>query len=140
MSQHRGLALALPTYEQLGDWAKTLAAIGGLVAGLWAACRRLWRVWQARRRLRALERKAIRYLLDAQRHTLYAVIPTPDRVVVIEKLKNSKDLIDQVRDDLWVADGHESALDEERRVENIVRVITRTQRIQLKAEAERRGE
>lgn len=131
----RGVALAaMPTQEELGDWAKTIAAIGGILGGIWALARRLWRRYVHAREVRALEAKAVRYLLDAQRHALYALAPAGDRhrLIDVDELTRQKTLIDEVRDELWVADGHASEREEQRRVEGIVRVLTRTQAIQAK--------
>jgi PAS domain-containing protein len=122
--------------EQFGDWAKTLAALGGLIAGVVAVCSRLWRRRKAQRELRALEAKAIRYLLDAQRHTLYVISPGPDRFLQLDEIDRQRTLIDQVRDEMWIADGHGEVREAQRRAEEIARVLTRTQAIQAKRAAQ----
>lgn len=128
----RALALTIPTADQIGDTAKTLAAVGGLLGGAWAVLSR----WMRRRReakaKRELEGKAVRYLLDAVRHSLNALTPADRRssIIDIDELARQKALIDEVRDMLWVADGHVSEREAQRQAEDIVRVLTRTQAIQ----------
>lgn len=124
--------------DSIGEWVRILAAAVGILGGLWAIVFKTWRAWQKRVRMRRLESKAIRYLLDAQRHTLHFVTPTAEsKLVRVEELLRQKLLIDEVRDDLWTADGHASEHEDERRVEEIVRVLTRTQAIRMKFERER---
>jgi hypothetical protein len=127
-------ALTIPTADEISNVAKTLAAVGGLVGGIWAILSR----W-ARRRLetkakRELEARAIRYLLDAVRHSLNALTPLERRSSLIDadELVRQKTLIDEVRDMIWIADGHSSEREAQRQAEDIIRVITRTQAIERK--------
>jgi hypothetical protein len=120
------------TADQIGDWAKTVAAVGGIVGGAWALATRWLKRHRAARQRRALEGKAVRYLLDAMRHSLHVLQPGERRLVDMDELARQKVLIDGVRDELWVADGHASERENERNVAEIVRVLTRTQAIQAK--------
>jgi len=109
-----------------------VAAIGGLLAGAGALLAR----WVKRRRLaaqrRALEAKAVRYLLDAQRQTLNVLIPgaSRSRLIDLGELNRQKLLIDDVREELWIADGHESSREAERVAQDVLKVLTRTQAIE----------
>lgn len=129
----RSLAVSVPTPDQVGDWAKTFAAIAGLLGGLWAIFRRVSARRRERKQLRELEGRAIRYLLDAQRHTLRFVTPTTEsRLVDIDQMSRQKALIDQVREELWRADGHSEEYEREQIAEDVGRWLTRTQAIKLK--------
>lgn len=129
----QGLAISIPTPEQVGDGAKTLAAIGGIVGGAWALVTRWRRRCREAEERRALEAKAVRYLLDAVRHSLNVLSPTDERRLIdVDELARQKVLIDQIRDLLWIADGHKSDRDAQRQTEEIVRVLTRTQAIRQK--------
>lgn len=120
------------TPEQVGDWAKTIAAIGGIVGGVWALVTKAVRRRRAAQQRAALEAKATRYLLDAMRHALHVMQPGPSRFLDVDELQRQKVLIDGVRDELWIADGHASEREQERAAAEIVRVLTRTQAIQAK--------
>lgn len=126
------LAVAMPDPQTVGDWAKTLAAVGGIVGGLWALATRWHRRRQERQRQRDLEAKSVRYLLDAIRHALYVIAPGPDRFLELDEIERQKALIDQVRDELWIADGHASQRETQRQAEGILKILTRTQRIEAK--------
>lgn len=120
------------TAEELANYAKTVAAIGGILAALWAILSR----WVRRRRkaneMRRLEARATRYLLDAVRHTLAAVKGDRSYVIGPKELDRQKVLIDAIRDELWVADGHTSEREAQRQLQGVVEVLTRTQAIHLK--------
>jgi hypothetical protein len=120
-------AAYLPTSKEVEDGAKSVLAIGALVGATWALCRRWYTRRRTAREVRELESRALRYLLDAQRHTLNVIVPHEDRRLIdVDELHRQKLLIDQVRDRLWKADGHSQTL------QDIVQVITRTQAIQAK--------
>ena len=121
-----------PWWRDFGGPALATAALIG--AWAWIRAQRKLRAAEAVKR--RLEAKAVRYLLDAARHLLYHVQPHSGRVVLLEELATQKALIDQVRDELWAADGHPSERFAERQTEAIMRVLTRTQRIEA-AEARR---
>ena len=119
--------MALPTAHEVEEGAKSILAVGAVLGGAYAIARR----WLQRRRRaqerRAIEEQAIRYLLDAQRHTLNVLVPGEDRSMVdIDELRRQKLLVDQIRDRLWHADGHSQSL------QSIVEVLSRTQRIKAK--------
>jgi hypothetical protein len=129
----QGLAASLPDWESLEHVAKTIAAIGGIVGGAWAVCVRVLRRRRAERERHELEQKAIRYLLDAMRHTLHVM--TPDergRLIDVGELERQKVLVDQVRDQLWIADGHQSERDAEAAAAALEKWLTRTQAIEAK--------
>lgn len=126
-------ALSIPSPEEVGAWAKTLAAVGGVAGGAWALGVRVARRRRLDRERKAQEARAIRYLLDAVRHALNVIVPSEDRRFVdVDELVRQKLLIDQVRDALWRYDGHESERATEQATERIVEVLTRTQRIKAK--------
>lgn len=131
-----GMATTWPTAE-LESTAKALAAIAGLLAGAWALLARWARRRRAARERRDLEGKAIRYLLDAMRHSLHVWTPAGHddaRLIDVDELLRQKLLIDAIRDQLWIADGNESARVTEQVAADIVKVITRTQAIRAKRE------
>lgn len=130
---NQSVAVQLPSAEDVGAWAKTLAAVGGVVGALWALGAKVARRHRLERERKTLEGKAVRYLLDAMRHTLHVVTPTEERRFIdLDELARQKVMIDEVRDLLWVMDGHKSEREAQRQAEEIVRVITRTQRIKAK--------
>ena len=103
------------------------------MGGAWALVSRWRRRCREADERRALEGKAVRYMLDAMRHTLHVVTPTEERRFIdLDEMARQKVLIDQIRDQLWIADGHTSEREAQRQTEEIVRVLTRTQRIQAK--------
>jgi hypothetical protein len=124
------------TPQEWGDLVKTVAAAGGIVGGLYALVAKWWKRRQERKRLRDIEAKSIRYLLDAMRHSLHVMAPGPDRFLELGEIERQKALIDQVRDELWCADGHAGEREAQRRAEEIARVLTRTQAIQAKRDAQ----
>jgi hypothetical protein len=128
-------ALTIPTADEIGAVAKTIAAVGGLLGGIWAILSRIAKRRREVKVRRELEAKAIRYLLDAMRHSLNALTPDERRASPIDadELVRQKALIDEVRDMIWVADGHSSEREAQRQAEDILRVITRTQAIERKA-------
>lgn len=120
----------MPTPQEVEDHAKSILAVGAIVGGAWAVARRWYRRRRAEAEIRELESRAIRYLLDAQRHALNVIVPHEDRRLIdVDELHRQKLLIDQIRDRLWKADGHSQTL------QDIVNVLTRTQRIQAKHDA-----
>lgn len=117
----------MPTPQEVEDSAKSLLAVGAIVGGAWAVARRWLRRRKAADEMRELESRAIRYLLDAQRHALNVIVPHEDRRLInLDELMRQKLLIDQIRDRLWAADGHDKT------VQDIVNVLTRTQAIKAK--------
>jgi hypothetical protein len=128
----RVLAISWPSSQEVEDGAKTVAAVGGVLGGAWALVTRWRRRCAEARTKREIEAKATRYLLDAMRHTLNLLAPGEARFVDLEELARQKVLIDQVRDLLWVADGHRSEREAQRQTEEIVKVLTRTQAIRAK--------
>jgi hypothetical protein len=130
-------AWAWPTTVELESSAKALTAILGLLAGAWALATRWARKRRAAREKRELEGKAIRYLLDAIRHSLHVWTPgqaDENRLIAVDglihELIRQKLLIDLVRDQLWVADGNESA----RLTQQVAALMTRAEAIRAKRE------
>ena len=113
--------------------AVVLAGLGAL----WPAVK-AWRARQVKSaKLRAVEGKAVRYLLDAQRHSLRVIAPSEGGrtwLVDLDEIIRQKALIDDVREELWVADGHASRRDTEQTVAEVVKVMTRTQAIRARTE------
>lgn len=133
MRQSLAISVPIPSPDEVGAAAKTVAAVGGVVGGAWALVSRWRRRCREADERRALEGKAVRYMLDAMRHTLHVVTPTEERRFIdLDEMARQKVLIDQIRDQLWIADGHTSEREAQRQTEEIVRVLTRTQRIQAK--------
>lgn len=119
--------VSMPTPQDVESHAKSILAVSAIVGGAWALARRWYRRHRAAREMRELESRAIRYLLDAQRHALNVIVPHEDRRLInVDELVRQKILIDQIRDRLWAADGHDKT------VQDIVNVLTRTQAIQAK--------
>lgn len=131
MRQVQAFTLTIPTADEISSIAKMLAAIGGLAGGAWTVLSRIIKRRRELQRRRELEAKAVRYLLDAVRHCLQAIVPSRSQVNTNE-LARQKVLIDEVRDMLWVADGHPSSREIENATEEIVKVLTRTQAIERK--------
>lgn len=121
------------TTDQLADLAKTVAAVGGVVGAVWALISRWLKRRRKAREKAEMEARATRYLLDAVRHALGALSPH-DRPYVLDpkELERQKILIDGIRDDLWVADGHRSEREAQRELKGVMDVITRTQAIRVK--------
>jgi len=109
-------------------WPAVFLAVGG---GVWAWLNRARKAWKREREEQRLQAKAVRYLVDGARHQLRAhlqgAIHDAD---LYNELARQKTLLDGVRDELWVHDGHASA----RETEHVVEVLTRTQRIKAKTE------
>lgn len=121
--------------EEIGTLAKTIAAVAGLLGGAWTIIRRILRRRKKERALRQLDSKSVRYLVDSQRHILHAILPsTDDSLVNLDELTRQKALIDDLREELWVADGHQSSRDAEAFAQNVAKALTRTQRIRIKTE------
>lgn len=112
----------------LGEWAKTLAAVVGVVGGLWALAVKVRGWFRARRELRNEERRAIRYLVDAQHHVLrllnHGILPE-------DEIVRQETLIREIRRNLARLDGHEELLAATDQTDAI-RVMTRTQRIEAR--------
>lgn len=110
----------------------------------------LWGFLALRRKLSAKEReeqrlqgKAIRYLLDAQRQALHALVVytgaegnVPQEAFDLSQLIRHRELIGQVSDELWVHDGHASER-EIRRTGDLDKWLTRTQAIRVRATTKR---
>jgi hypothetical protein len=123
----------LPSPEEASSLVTALGAIVGVVGGVWALVVRVLRRRRRRQLVQELEGRALRYLIDAQRHTLHTIVPGEEaRYVDLTELNRQKVLIDQVRDQLWVADGHESQRESERQANDLLKVLTRTQAIRMK--------
>lgn len=109
----------------VGDWVKTLAAAGGLVGGAWALMVKVRGWWSKRNETRKEERRAIRYLVDAQHHVLrllnHGMLPE-------DEIHRQEALIREIRKNLARLDGHEELLAASEQTEAI-KVMTRTQRI-----------
>ena len=120
----------LDTLRQWGGPAILLAFVG------WIG--RQFVAWRKRHKadaqMHALEGKAIRYMLDAQRHALHLLVPVsePDQLIDRDEMIRQKVLIDDMRDQLWIADGHESQHATEQAAADIMKFMTRTQAIQAK--------
>jgi hypothetical protein len=134
----RQLAMTAPSPEQWWDFASkaTLVLAIPFAGGAVKAYRR----WRKRREVRTLEAKAVRYILDAMRHSLFALTANERHLYSLDELQRQKLLIDQLRDDLWIADGHSLERANQERMAEIVSVITRTQAIAAKQEAYRAGQ
>ena len=112
----------------VGEVAKTTAAVAGILGGIAALVRRVWRRRKAEREIRELEAKALRYTLDAVRHTLDVMTPSSDgRMTSLTELQRQLMLVNQVRRELWKADGN--ALPEDEPAEVVRNFLTRTQAI-----------
>jgi hypothetical protein len=123
------LAVSWPEPKDVGEVAKTTAAVAGILGGILALARRVWRRRKAEREVRALEAKALRYTLDAVRHALDVMTPSSDgRMTNLTELQRQLVLVNQVRRDLWAADGNE--LPEDAPAEVMRNFLTRTQAIQ----------
>ena len=122
-------AVVLPTPDEVEDHAKALAAVLAIVATAWALVTRWHRARQRDRETRRLEGKAIRYALDAVRYTLHALQPFAIDWEKRDELARQLTLVSEVREELWIADGNDSRREAERLESEIVRVLTRTQRI-----------
>lgn len=126
------------------DWTelvKTLAAgVGILSAPLWLLLSRWVKARRQKKLVRSLEGKAIRYVLDADRQVVHALLLLLDSsrtaFIDLSEIQRQKVLIDQVRDELWIADGHDGEREAQRRAEEILQVLTRTQAIRAKHEAQ----
>ena len=86
-------------------------------------------------RLRAQDRKDVRYLLDAQRQTLEAILgPRAGRAVDVDELQRQQVLISEVREETWLADGHpprpRSGPEAAATQAEVRELLTRTQAIQ----------
>jgi hypothetical protein len=116
------------TAAETESWVRTTAAGVGILAALGAALLKLWRLCAGRWRRRQEERRAIRYLVDAQHHVLrllnYGCVPN-------DELRHQERLIRAVRSELARLDGHTELLTEEqeRELQDLVR---RTQRIEAR--------
>jgi hypothetical protein len=123
--------------RQWGGPAMLLAFVGWLSKQFWG--------WRKRRavelRLRAQDRKDVRYLLDAQRQTLEAFLgPRAGRDVDIEELRRQHVLISEVREETWLADGHPPRPKDAEPAATQAEVrelLTRTQAIQVVLERDR---
>jgi len=129
------------TPAEAEGWAKVVGGIlavgGALVAGVVRISR--WRRRRAERR--RLEGKAVRYTLDAVRHALHVLHPgadARDRFVDLSELARQLALVSDVREELWIADGNASRRDSERLESEIVKVLTRTQRIRAIDQGQRK--
>jgi len=140
ISSHQ--TIALPTVGEVEDGAKSVLAISALVGGVWAAVAK----WRKRRAAleakRALEARAIRYLVDAQHHVLRLL--NMGRLPENE-IQRQEFLIKELRKDLAKLDGHEDLLAVADTQEQVMRFLTRTQRIyekkaQIRASHEEPGE
>jgi len=130
--------------------ADLVAKLWPVVAGLATAFAAGWAWAQRKRRAAAKEReeqrlqgKAVRYLLDAQRQALHALVVltgaegrTVSEAFDLEQLVRHRELVGQVSDELWVHDGHASER-EIRRKGDVKRWATRTQAIALRSRTER---
>lgn len=116
------------------DWLEILRQWWTPIVGILGA---VWAFVSLRRRLSAKEReeqrlqaKAIRYLVDGLRIGLRVQLAVSIHdEALYDELVRQKALLDGIRDEFWVHDGHASS----RETERIAEVLTRTQRIQLKA-------
>jgi hypothetical protein len=114
------------TARQWGGPAVLLALVGWLS--------RQFVAWRKRvkfeRSLRRQERKDIRYLLDAQRQVIEAIVgPVDGRAIDIEELRRQHVLISEVREETWLADGHPPRQRQNTAAE-VRELLTRTQAIQ----------
>jgi hypothetical protein len=109
-----------------------LLAFAGWLSRQFVAWRKLAAI---ERKIRGQDRKDIRYLLDAQRQTLEAILgPRAGRAVDVEELQRQQVLISEVREETWLMDGHPprpKPPDEPAATQAEVReLLTRTQAIQ----------
>lgn len=120
------------------DWLEVLRQWWTPIVG---ALGFVWGMISLRRKLSAKEReeqrlqgKAIRYLIDANRHALRAhLIGHIHDSDLYDELARQKVMLDSVRDELWIHDGHASS----RETERIAEALTRTQRIRARTEKPR---
>jgi hypothetical protein len=120
-------------------WKALPAILSGAALGLWAWLGRARQRWRKAAELRRLEAKAVRYMLDRDRHVLHALLTILNadgetRLIDVDELIQQKRLLDDVREELWIADGHESMRGTQRVAEEVIKAISRTQRIQAKTE------
>ncbi|MEY4933095.1 MAG: hypothetical protein RLZZ403_1415 [Pseudomonadota bacterium] len=120
----------LDTIRQWGGPA-ILLAVAGWIGRRFVAWRKRTK---AAAQMHALEGKAIRYLLDAQRHALHMLVRASedDRLIDLDEMTRQKVLIDDMRDQIWIADGHEGQHATEQAAADIMKFLTRTQAIQAK--------
>lgn len=137
-SDVRGSSLRY-TPAEIEGWAKVIAAVAGALAALGAGLIKGLGWWRRRSERRRLEAKAIRYLLDAQRQVLN-IWAAREPLVDLSELERQKWLVDEVRDELWLADGHDGERSEQRQAEELQRLLTRTQAIRAKEEATAAGQ
>lgn len=110
----------LELFRLLGGGTALVAAAGWLL-------KRVRRWWTTRR----AEAKALRNLLDAQRHVLLSIVPEEHGggLMNLDELIRQKALIDDAREAVWIADGNESNRQTEATVAEVVKVLSRTQAI-----------
>ena len=88
----------------------TVPALGG-VAALVAAMRAWWRRRRRKKRRETAEAEGIRKLLDAARYQMF-LLTQPDGLVDQndheQRIWQLKHEIDDVREELWLANGHKS--------------------------------
>lgn len=129
-------ALATSSPPSPPEWVEFVRQWWTPIVGVLGA---LWGFVALRRKLSAKERgeqklqaKAVRYLVDASRHQLQAHLSGQVHDAgLYDELMRQKVMLDGVRDELWVHDGHASARETERAVEAW---MSRTQRIKAKTE------
>lgn len=112
------------------SWVRLAAGCVGILAALSAAGVKAWRWFWRRRRTRAAERRAIRYLVDAQHHVLRLL---DHRLVPEDEIRQQELLVRLVRRELAEVDGHEELLQEsDERAREMEDVMRRTQRIEAR--------
>lgn len=127
-------------FELVRQWWTPIVGVIGAVWGLVALRRKLSAKEREEQRLQG---KAIRYLLDAQRQALHALVVytgaegnVPAEPFDLAQLVRHRELVGQVSDELWVHDGHASER-EMRRKGDIEKWLTRTQAIQERSTTKR---
>lgn len=112
------------------SWVRLAAAATGILAAFAAGAVKAWRWFWKRRRTRAAERRAIRYLVDAQHHVLRLL---DHGLVPEDEIRQQELLVRLVRRELAEVDGHQELLQEsDERAREIEDVMRRTQRIEAR--------
>lgn len=119
-------------------WPSLLVTVVGWLGVIWA--------WRARERTKTvkeaeeqrLQGRAVRYLLDAQRQSLHALVVLTgaerqgSEAFDLSQLVRHRELMGMITDEIWVHDGHPS--DRARRRADVDKWMTRTQAIRMKCE------
>ena len=134
---HHAASLMI-TPQELGDWAKAIGAISGVVGGAWLAIRRVWGRYQQRRaldrELRESQAELLCVLADRDRFDLAQVfdqrfMPVEER----DRLAVLRARLVAARKRYWKALGFPESVDDEARAEVArLRPLRMTQRWKMR--------